>query len=173
MPAAPMSSVPLVSSTTLITAPLTGSTVMTSMPTAPPPVTLVTTAAIPTPSTLAYSMQHVPEDQTGATKEAMIQAGLMMQRTREAYEASKVAYDADSVLQVNIRKACEIGCKYANLESEKNQLQLDLEVKTNDFDALKKTLEYKDKVLAEVKERSEAAEKKLLDVSKLEEKSQS
>ncbi|KAI4980531.1 hypothetical protein ZWY2020_021016 [Hordeum vulgare] len=66
-------------------------------------------------------------------------------------------------------KACEIGSKYAKVESEKNQLQLDLEVKTNDFDALKKTLEHKDKVLAEVKERSEAAEKKLFDVGKLQE----
>lgn len=50
------------------------------------------------------------------------------------------------------------------MESEKNQLQLDLEVKTNDFEALKKTLEDKDKVLAKLKERSEAAEKKLADV---------
>ncbi|KAE8803515.1 hypothetical protein D1007_20646 [Hordeum vulgare] len=126
MPAAPMSSVPLASSTALITAPLTGSIVVTIVPTAPPPVTLVTTAAILTPSTLAYSMQHVPEDQTGAAKEAMIQVGLMMQQTREAYEASKLAYHAGSVLQASIRisaiKACEIGSKYAKVETEKNQL---------------------------------------------------
>ncbi|KAE8770338.1 GTP-binding GUF1-like protein [Hordeum vulgare] len=50
---------------------------------------------------------------------------------------------------------------------EKNQLQLDLEVKTIDLDALKKALEDKDKVLAEVKERSEAVEKKLLEIGKL------
>ncbi|KAE8797504.1 hypothetical protein D1007_27363 [Hordeum vulgare] len=169
MRATPMSSVPPASSTALITAPPIGSNVVTTVPTTPPLVSLVTTAAIPTPSTLAYSMQHVPEDQTGVAKEAMIQAELMMQQTREAYEASKLAYDAGSVLQANIQKACEIGSKYANLELEKNQLQLDLEVKANDFDALKKTLEDRDKVLAEVKERSEAAEKKRLDISKLEE----
>ncbi|KAE8782885.1 putative pentatricopeptide repeat-containing protein [Hordeum vulgare] len=65
-------------------------------------------------------------------------------------------------------KACEIGSKYAKVESEKNQLQLDLEVKTNDSNALKKSLEDKDKVLAELKERCEAVEKKLSDVRKLE-----
>ena len=54
------------------------------------------------------------------------------------------------------------------MESEKNQLQLDLEVTTNDVNALKKALEDKDKVLVELKERSEAAEKKLSDVGKLE-----
>ncbi|KAE8781799.1 Tyrosine N-monooxygenase [Hordeum vulgare] len=59
-------------------------------------------------------------------------------------------------------KAREIGSKYANLESEKNQLQLDLELKTNDLEALKKALEDKDKTLAEVQGRSEAAKKKLL-----------
>ncbi|KAE8767463.1 hypothetical protein D1007_61180 [Hordeum vulgare] len=68
----------------------------------------------------------------------------------------------------DLQKACDIGSKYAKVESEKNQLQLDLEVKTNDFDALKKTLEDKDKVLAEDKERSKAAEKKLLDVDRSE-----
>ncbi|KAE8812817.1 Alpha-amylase [Hordeum vulgare] len=65
-------------------------------------------------------------------------------------------------------KACDIGSKYTKVESEKNQLQLDFEVKNNDFDALKKTFEDKDKVLAELKERSEADEKKLMDVGKLE-----
>ncbi|KAE8820335.1 hypothetical protein D1007_01764 [Hordeum vulgare] len=123
---APMSSAPPSSSTSLITAHLTGSIGETRVPTAPPSVTHVTFAVMPTPSTLAYSMQHVPGDQTGAAKEAMIQARQMMQRTKEAYEASKLAYDASSVLQANIRvsaiKACEIGVKYANLESEKNQL---------------------------------------------------
>ncbi|KAI4981314.1 hypothetical protein ZWY2020_021799 [Hordeum vulgare] len=59
-----------------------------------------------------------------------------------------------------VQKACEIGSKYTRLESEKNQLQLD-------YDALKKTLEDKDKVLAELKERYEADEKKLANFGKL------
>jgi hypothetical protein len=33
----------------------------------------------------------------------MIQAGQMMLRTKEAYEASKLAYDASSALQANVR----------------------------------------------------------------------
>lgn len=103
-----MSSVPPASSTALLTAPPTGSIVVTTVPTAPPLATRVITDAIPTPSILAYSMQHVPEDQTGAAKEAMIQAGLMMQRTKEAYEASKLAYDASSVLQANIRVSATV-----------------------------------------------------------------
>ncbi|KAE8795499.1 hypothetical protein D1007_29583 [Hordeum vulgare] len=57
-------------------------------------------------------------------------------------------------------KACEIGPKYTKVESEKNQLQLD-------YDALKKTLEDKVKVLAKLKETSEADEEKLADFSKL------
>ena len=55
------------------------------------------------------------------------------------------------------------------MESEKNQLQLDLEVTTNDLNVLKKALADKDKVLAEAKEKSEAAEEKLLAVGKIEE----
>ncbi|KAE8775422.1 DNA-directed RNA polymerase subunit beta [Hordeum vulgare] len=94
----------------------------------------------------------------------MIQAGLMMQQTNEAYEANKLAYDVGSVLQANIRKACEIGSKYTKVESKKNQLQQDLEVKTNDFDALAKTLDDKDRVLPELKERFEAAEKNISNI---------
>ncbi|XP_044960735.1 uncharacterized protein LOC123411834 isoform X2 [Hordeum vulgare subsp. vulgare] len=91
IPEAPVSSAPPAGSTALTTTPPTGSIVVTTVPTAPPP------------SALAYSLQRVPEDQTGAAKEAMIQAEHMMQRTREAYEASKLAYDASSTLQANVR----------------------------------------------------------------------
>ncbi|KAE8802868.1 hypothetical protein D1007_21406 [Hordeum vulgare] len=73
------------------------------------------------------------------------------------------------IVDVIWKKACEIRVKYANLSSEKNQLHLDLEVRTNDLDALKKALKDKDKVLAEVKDRSGAAEKKHLEIDKLEE----
>ncbi|KAE8818134.1 hypothetical protein D1007_04003 [Hordeum vulgare] len=118
-------------------------------------------------------MHCVLEDHTGAAKEAMIQAEQMIQQTKEAYEARKLAYDARSVLQANVRvsaiKTCEIRAKYANLESEKNQLQLDLEVTTNDLNVLKKALGDKDKVLAEANDKYAAAEEKLLVVSMVEE----
>ncbi|KAE8772518.1 hypothetical protein D1007_55477 [Hordeum vulgare] len=116
---------------------------------------------------LAYPLHRVLGDHAGAAKEAMIQVEHMMLQTKEAYEASKLAYDARSALQANVRKTCEIGAKYANLELEKNQLQLDLKVTTNDLNVLKKALADKDKVLAEAKEKFEAAEEKLLAVGKI------
>ena len=52
---------------------------------------------------LHFVLHHIPEDQTGAAKEAMIQAGLMMDRLKVVYENSKAAYDASSALQTNVR----------------------------------------------------------------------
>ncbi|KAE8815344.1 hypothetical protein D1007_07314 [Hordeum vulgare] len=66
-------------------------------------------------------------------------------------------------------KSYDLGTKYINLGKEKNKLQLDLEVTTNDLNHVKQTLEGKDKALAEAKERTEAAERKLRIVGKLEE----
>ena len=65
--------------------------------------TLVLVTASPAPSQTIFSLHHFPEDQTGAAKEAMIQAEHMMQWTKEAYEASKLAYDASSALRVNVQ----------------------------------------------------------------------
>ena len=55
------------------------------------------------------------------------------------------------------------------MEKEKNQLQLDLEVTTDDLNLLKRALEDKDKALPKAKEKTKAAEKKFSTVSKLEE----
>ena len=54
------------------------------------------------PSSRMFAAYPVPEDQVGATKEAMIQAGLMMDRLKVVYDTSKAAYDASSALQVNV-----------------------------------------------------------------------
>jgi hypothetical protein len=62
---------------------------------------LLTVSLLPLKST--FSLYRVPEDQTGAAKEAMIQAEHMMRHTKEAYEASKLAYDASSALRANVR----------------------------------------------------------------------
>ena len=72
------------------------------------PATSITPIPNPvsTPQTRAltqFTLHNVPEDQTGAGKEAMIQAGLMMQRLKEVYESSKLAYDASTSLQANVR----------------------------------------------------------------------
>ncbi|KAE8778667.1 hypothetical protein D1007_48434 [Hordeum vulgare] len=99
----------------------------------------------------ALTLQHILEDQTGAGKEAMIQAHQMMMQTKEANEASRLAYDASSTLHANVRKSCELGTKYINLEKEKNQLRLDLEVTTNDLNHLKHTIEGKYKALLKLR----------------------
>ena len=65
--------------------------------------TPVLVTASPAPSQTIFSLHRVLEDQTGAAKEAMIQAEHMMQWTKEAYEASKLAYDASSALRANVQ----------------------------------------------------------------------
>ncbi|KAE8781522.1 hypothetical protein D1007_45217 [Hordeum vulgare] len=68
-----------------------------------------------------------------------------------------------------LANSCELGTKYINLEKEKNQLQQDLEVTTNDLNHMKQALEDNDKALAEAREKTEASENKLAAVVKLEE----
>ena len=65
------------------------------------PSTMLTSA--PTPPINIFSLYKVPEDQTGASKEAMIQAELMTQRLKEMCTASKLAYDDSAALQENVR----------------------------------------------------------------------
>ena len=60
-------------------------------------------AASTVPPTPLFVTHHVPEDQVGAAKEAIHQAGLMMDRMKVVYEASKAAYDASSSLQTNVQ----------------------------------------------------------------------
>lgn len=96
------SQVGAISTVALSTASPLVSTIPASGPTkqsqAPVPPTI-----LPTPSAHVFTLHRVPEDQTGASKETMIQAGLMMQCLKEAYERSNAAYDASSTLQANVR----------------------------------------------------------------------
>ena len=62
-----------------------------------------TLASVPTPPINIFSQYKVPEDQTGASKEAMIQAELMTQQFKEVCAAGKLAYDASAALQENVR----------------------------------------------------------------------
>src|SRR3954464_10455751 len=50
-----------------------------------------------------FATYPVPEDQVGATKEAIRQAGIMMEQVKVAREASQAAYDASSALQSNVQ----------------------------------------------------------------------
>ena len=59
------------------------------------PASRPTPALNPSPLT-TFTLHRVPEDQVGASKEALIQAGLMCDRPKEAYDAS-------AALQTNVR----------------------------------------------------------------------
>ena len=65
------------------------------------------TSARPSSSSAAqpsiFSTYHVPEDQASAAKEAIRQAGVMMEQVKAIREASEAAYDASSALQSNVQ----------------------------------------------------------------------
>jgi len=91
-------------------------------PASPPPVPAVQAPAPkapvlqitpPGPSQTIFTLHRTPEDQTGAAKEAMIQAEFMMLRTKEAYEASKLAYDASSALRANVQVSALVSAFFA------------------------------------------------------------
>ena len=50
-----------------------------------------------------FSTYHVPEDQASAAKEAIRQAGIMMEQVKAIRTASQAAYDASSALQSNVQ----------------------------------------------------------------------
>ena len=50
-----------------------------------------------------FAAYPVPEDQAAAAKEAIRQAGIMMEQVKVAREASQAAYDASSALQSNVQ----------------------------------------------------------------------
>ena len=62
------------------------------------------TAQIPAdPPSSLFIAHHVPEDQVGAAKEAIRQAGIMMEQMKVVRDASQAAYDASSALQTNVQ----------------------------------------------------------------------
>ncbi|KAE8805493.1 hypothetical protein D1007_18417 [Hordeum vulgare] len=71
-----------------------------------------------------------------------------------------VEFTRSHIRLVKEPKACEIGSQYTQMESQKNQLQLE-------YDAMKKVLEDKDLVLAKLKEKSESDELKLADFNRM------
>ena len=70
-----------------------------------------------------FATHHVPEDQVGAAKESIRQAGIMMEQVKMAWEASQAAYDASSALQSNVQVSrlntwCVMICCLKSLFSE-------------------------------------------------------
>ncbi|XBI66003.1 hypothetical protein VPH35_045690 [Triticum aestivum] len=77
---------------------------------------------------LLFATHHVPEDQVGAAKEAICQAGIMMEQVKVVREASQAAYDASSALQSNVKKSCELVARYTELENKQIHLNLALKL---------------------------------------------
>ena len=50
-----------------------------------------------------FSTYHVPEDQASAAKEAIRQAGIMMEQVKAIRTASQAAYDASLALHSNVQ----------------------------------------------------------------------
>ena len=50
-----------------------------------------------------FAVHHVLEDQVGAAKEAIRQAGIMMEQLKVVRDASQAAYNASSALQSNVQ----------------------------------------------------------------------
>ena len=61
------------------------------------------TAQAPVDPPLVFATHHVPEDEVNAAKEAIRQAGIMMEKVKMVRDASQAAYDASSALQSNIQ----------------------------------------------------------------------
>ena len=60
-------------------------------------------AAATAPSTSLFAAHPAPEDPVSAAKEAIRQAGLMMEQMKVVREVSQAAYDASSALQANVQ----------------------------------------------------------------------
>ena len=50
-----------------------------------------------------FAAHHVPEDEVNAAREAIRQAGVMMEKMKMVRDASQAAYDASSALQSNVQ----------------------------------------------------------------------
>ncbi|KAM3368091.1 hypothetical protein ACQJBY_016566 [Aegilops geniculata] len=127
-----------------------------------------------------FATYPVPEDQVGAAKEAIRQAGIMMEQVKVVREASQAAYDASSALQSNVQKSCELVARYTELENKQIQLNLDLKLAQENLqkareeakDKLEEALKKKDQDLAttqkEALNKTKLAEEKLASVGTLE-----
>nr|XP_040244066.1 uncharacterized protein LOC120963491 [Aegilops tauschii subsp. strangulata] len=125
------------------------------------------TAQTPADPSSLFTAHHVPEDQVGAAKEAIRQAGIMMEQMKVVREASQAAYDASSALQSNIQKQIQLNL---DLELAKTNLQ---EAKDEAIETMNQARAKKDLDLAPAQRAAEAktalADQKLASVGKLDE----
>ncbi|XBJ25693.1 hypothetical protein VPH35_003284 [Triticum aestivum] len=139
------------------------------------------TAQAPVDPPSVFVTHHVPEDEVNAAREAIRQAGIMMEKMKMVRDASQAAYDASSALQSNVQKSCDLGARFADLEKQQIQLNLDLELARTELqkvrdcaaEKLREALAKKDQDLAaarkEADDKTALAEQKLASVGQLEE----
>nr|XP_040252606.1 uncharacterized protein LOC120969437 [Aegilops tauschii subsp. strangulata] len=139
------------------------------------------TAQIPDDPSSLFTTHHISEDKVGAAKEAIRQAGIMMEQMKVVREAIQAAYDASSALQSNVQKSCALGARFADLEQKQIQLNLDLELaKTNLHKTKEEAAETMNQALAKkdldlaaaqkaAEEKTALTDQKLASVGKLEE----
>ncbi|KAI4997143.1 hypothetical protein ZWY2020_052485 [Hordeum vulgare] len=75
-------------------------------------------SAAPGPSTIQYDVRHLPEDQVGAAKDAMVQVESMAGDAKGAYDSIASLYKRSLELRDSIRKTCEMGSAYNALKAE-------------------------------------------------------
>ena len=63
---------------------------------------LQSTAQAPIDPPSVFATHHVPEDEVNAAREAIRQAGIMMEKMKTVRDTSQAAYDASSSLQSNV-----------------------------------------------------------------------
>ncbi|KAI4996725.1 hypothetical protein ZWY2020_052067 [Hordeum vulgare] len=97
-------------------------------------------SAMPDPWSVHYAARRIPEDQVGATKDAMVQVELMVGEAKGAYDSVASLYKKSLELRDDIRKTCEVGSAYNALMAEKTELAADLEVAANDMAGMKEAL---------------------------------
>ena len=61
------------------------------------------TAQAPVDPPSVFATHHVPKDEVNAAREAIRQAGVMMEKMKMVRDSSQAAYDASSALQSNIQ----------------------------------------------------------------------
>ncbi|XP_037438415.1 cingulin-like [Triticum dicoccoides] len=107
-----------------------------------------------------------------------------MEQMKVVHEATQVSYNASTTLQANVKKSCDLGAQFSELEKKQISLNLDPELAKKNLkkaqdeaaimgDKMKQALEKKDQDLAatqkEAREKTTLADKKLASVNKLEE----
>ncbi|KAI5008843.1 hypothetical protein ZWY2020_009891 [Hordeum vulgare] len=104
---------------------------------------------VPGPSTVQYNAQHLPEDQVGAAKAAMVQVELMAGDAKGAYDSIASLYKRSLELRDDIRA-------YNALKAEKIQLAAEFEAAVNDLASVKVALADREKSLEESRETNKA-----------------